>query len=159
MAAELTDGAARAARLDGLASWHADGWRGLRVAVLGLGVTGFAVADTLAELGSAVTVFARDHDDERARILDVIGVGFVVHPLALWEDPEEDDRAIAWSKGFRELMAPYATGSSYLNFLGDEGADRVRAAFGASHDRLRRIKAGWDPRNVFRGNQNIPPVG
>lgn len=81
MAAELTDAAARAPRLDGLTSWHADGWRGLRVAVLGLGVTGFAVADTLAELGSAVTVYARDPDDDRARILDVIGVGFTVHPL------------------------------------------------------------------------------
>ena len=84
---------------------------------------------------------------------------FVVHPLALWEDPAQDEQAIAWSRGFRELMAPYATGASYLNFLGDEGAARVRAAFGESHGRLARIKAGWDPRNVFRGNQNIPPVG
>lgn len=80
MAAELTDATAGATRLDGLTSWHAD-WRGLRVAVLGLGVTGFAVADTLAELGAEVTVFARDRDDDRARILDVIGVRLVVHPL------------------------------------------------------------------------------
>ncbi|MEI9512192.1 UDP-N-acetylmuramoyl-L-alanine--D-glutamate ligase [Agromyces sp. CCNWLW213] len=80
MAAELTDAASGASRLDGLTSWHAD-WRGLRVAVLGLGVTGFAVADTLAELGAEVTVYARDRDDDRARILDVIGVRLVVHPL------------------------------------------------------------------------------
>lgn len=80
MAAELTDAASGASRLDGLTSWHAD-WRGLRVAVLGLGVTGFAVADTLAELGAEVTVYARDRDDDRARILDVIGVRLEVHPL------------------------------------------------------------------------------
>jgi FAD/FMN-containing dehydrogenase len=85
---------------------------------------------------------------------------FVVHPLALWEDPADDAIAIAWSRGFRDIMAPHATGASYLNFLGDEGADRVRAAFGReSHARLARIKAQWDPRNVFRGNQNIHPAG
>jgi len=66
--------------LDTLTSWNAD-WSGLRVAVLGLGVSGFSVADTLAELGAVVTVFASKPDDERARILDVLGVGFVVDPL------------------------------------------------------------------------------
>ncbi|KZE95491.1 UDP-N-acetylmuramoylalanine--D-glutamate ligase [Agromyces sp. NDB4Y10] len=102
MAAELTDATAGATRLDGLTSWHAD-WRGLRVAVLGLGVTGFAVADTLAELGADVTVFARDRDDDRARILDVIGVRLVVHPLDevpadLAETPPE---LVVVSPGFR----------------------------------------------------------
>ncbi len=84
---------------------------------------------------------------------------FVVHPLSLWEDPADDERAIAWSRGFRDLMAPHRTGGAYLNFLGDEGEDRVRAAFGADgHDRLARVKARWDPRNVFRGNQTVRPA-
>ncbi|TQJ32368.1 UDP-N-acetylmuramoylalanine--D-glutamate ligase [Microbacterium sp. SLBN-146] len=61
-------------RLDGLTSWHAD-WRGLRVAVLGLSVTGFSVADTLAELGSDVHVFTESADEEYARLLPVIGAG------------------------------------------------------------------------------------
>ncbi|MBF4462523.1 MULTISPECIES: UDP-N-acetylmuramoyl-L-alanine--D-glutamate ligase [unclassified Rathayibacter] len=61
-----------AARLDGLRSWHAD-WRGLRVAVLGLGVTGFSVADTLTELGSEVLVLADRAEAERERLLEVIG--------------------------------------------------------------------------------------
>ena len=56
--------ASRVERLDALTSWHAD-WRGLRVAVLGLGVTGFAVADTLAELGAEVLVVAPAVDDDR----------------------------------------------------------------------------------------------
>lgn len=102
MAAELTDAASGAARLDELTSWHAD-WRGLRVAVLGLGVTGFAVADTLAELGAEVTVYARDRDDDRARILDVIGVRLEVHPLDEVPAGIADDRPdlIVVSPGFR----------------------------------------------------------
>ncbi|KQV25144.1 UDP-N-acetylmuramoyl-L-alanine--D-glutamate ligase [Yonghaparkia sp. Root332] len=63
-------------RLDDLTSWHAD-WSGLRVLVLGLGVTGFAAADTLAELGAQVAVAARNPDDDRARILPVIGVELI----------------------------------------------------------------------------------
>ena len=82
MAAELTesDAAAGRDRLDTLTSWNAE-WRGLRVAVLGLGVTGFAVADTLTELGAEVLVLAPSADDERARILEVIGAKLLRHPL------------------------------------------------------------------------------
>ena len=58
-----------------LTSWHAD-WRGLRVAVLGLGVTGFSVADTLVELGAEVLVLASKADPERSDLLGVIGAGW-----------------------------------------------------------------------------------
>ncbi len=64
------------ARPDDLTSWH-DDWSGLRVLVLGLGVTGFAVADTLAELGCRVHVAAHRPDEDRARILPVIGVELI----------------------------------------------------------------------------------
>jgi FAD/FMN-containing dehydrogenase len=84
---------------------------------------------------------------------------FVVHPLSLWESPDDDAEAIAWARGFRELMAPWKTGGSYLNFQGDEGGDRVLAAYGrANHGRLALVKAAWDPGNVFRGNHNVPPA-
>jgi len=84
------------------------------------------------------------------------GARFVVHPLSLWEDAADDEHAIGWSRGFRELMAPYRTGGSYLNFLGDEGGERVRAAFGAErHARLARVKARFDPDGVFRGNHPL----
>ena len=68
-----------ATRLDSLTSWHAD-WKGLRVVVLGLSVTGFSVADTLAELGADVLVVTERADEEYARLLPVIGA-------ALWEGP------------------------------------------------------------------------
>ncbi|WP_424976787.1 UDP-N-acetylmuramoyl-L-alanine--D-glutamate ligase [Labedella endophytica] len=64
-------------RLAGLTSWHAD-WRGLRVAVFGLGATGFSVADTLVELGAEVLVVAETADPDRGRLLDVIGARFVL---------------------------------------------------------------------------------
>ncbi|TDW31490.1 UDP-N-acetylmuramoyl-L-alanine--D-glutamate ligase [Cryobacterium psychrophilum] len=70
-----------ASRLDGLTSWHAD-WTNLRVAVLGLGVTGFAAADTLAELGADVLVVASGGPDERAQLLNVLGVALVQSDLS-----------------------------------------------------------------------------
>jgi UDP-N-acetylmuramoylalanine--D-glutamate ligase len=67
-------------RLDTLTSWHAD-WSGLRVVVLGLSVTGFSVADTLAELGADVLVVSERADEEYARLLPVIGVELWTGPL------------------------------------------------------------------------------
>jgi len=64
------------ARIDDLTSWHSD-WTGLRVVVLGLGVTGFSVADTLVELGADVLVTAAKASDERLQMLAVIGATFV----------------------------------------------------------------------------------
>jgi UDP-N-acetylmuramoylalanine--D-glutamate ligase len=73
-------------RLAGLTSWHSD-WTGLRVAVLGLGMTGFAAADTLAELGAEVLVVAGRAPDDRARLLDVLGIPLVTADLT--HAPEE----------------------------------------------------------------------
>jgi UDP-N-acetylmuramoylalanine--D-glutamate ligase len=90
-------------RLDSLTSWRAD-WSGLRVAVLGLGVTGFAVADTLAELGAAVLVVAAAGDADRERILDVLEVPFVVEPDATVVPAaldEHDPELVVVSPGYR----------------------------------------------------------
>ncbi|HXH32887.1 MAG TPA: UDP-N-acetylmuramoyl-L-alanine--D-glutamate ligase [Plantibacter sp.] len=73
------------ARLDELRSWHAD-WRGLRVAVLGLGMTGFSVADTLTELGAEVLVLAGTAADERADLVRVIGATLLQHDLSTVPD-------------------------------------------------------------------------
>lgn len=68
-------------RLESLDSWYAEGWRGLNVAVLGLGATGFSVADTLVELGSTVTVYSTDAPSDSVELLEVIGAAFVQTPL------------------------------------------------------------------------------
>jgi UDP-N-acetylmuramoylalanine--D-glutamate ligase len=76
--------------LDALRSWN-DDWSGLRVVVLGLGVTGFSVADTLAELGCSVLVAAASTDETTAEILGVLGVELVLAELD-GGVPEEADR-------------------------------------------------------------------
>jgi FAD/FMN-containing dehydrogenase len=62
---------------------------------------------------------------------------------------------IGLGRAFRQDLCPFSCGATYLNFLGDEGSDRVRAGFGEHYDRLARIKAQWDPDNLFHGNQDL----
>ena len=85
-------------------------------------------------------------------------VPWVVHPLGLWEDPADDERARAWAHRVRDVMKPWSTGAVYLNFIGDEGAARVIAGYGReNYNRLARIKAEYDPDNVFNRWHNIVP--
>jgi len=94
--------AAASARVDALTSWRSD-WTGLRVAVLGLGVTGFSVADTLVELGSEVLVAATSAKEEQRRLLDVIGGSYLERDLAAGvpaEFTEFDPELIIVSPGF-----------------------------------------------------------
>lgn len=84
---------------------------------------------------------------------------WVSHPFGIEETPESGQVAKAWVKRFRQDIAPYASGGVWLNFVGDEGQDRVRAAFGEeNYTRLSRVKREFDPENTFRGNQNIQPA-
>lgn len=86
-------------------------------------------------------------------------VSWITHPFAVWADPAEAEQNIEWARSFRRDIARYANGGIYLNFIGDEGEDRVRAAYGEEkYARLAAIKGEWDPDNVFRGNQNIKPA-
>ena len=84
---------------------------------------------------------------------------WIVHPGAFWADPGRDDEAAAWARGFRQALEPFASGGVWLNFIGDEGDARVRAAFGQhNYERLKAIKSKYDPANVFRSNHNVPPL-
>lgn len=80
------------------------------------------------------------------------------HPFAMWRDPERTPTSIAWAKDFRREMSAFNSGGVYLNFIGNEGQDRIRAAFGEeNYARLVDVKSKYDPDNVFCGNQNIEP--
>lgn len=79
-------------------------------------------------------------------------------PAAIWRDAQEDERHIAWARAFWETMRPFATGGVYANNLGEEGEERVRAAYGANYGHLATLKAKYDPDNLFRMNQNIKPA-
>ena len=77
---------------------------------------------------------------------------------AIWDDPAEEESHIAWAKSFWAAMQPFSTDSVYVNYLSEEGEDRVRAAYGDRHfARLVELKRKYDPQNVFRNNQNIRP--
>ncbi|MEU6929798.1 FAD-binding oxidoreductase [Streptomyces sp. NPDC046385] len=84
---------------------------------------------------------------------------WALHPFAVWEDPADDDRAVRWVRDVRAAAQPWSTGAVYLNFTGDEGRQRVVEGFGAdNYRRLARVKAAYDPDNVFRFNHNIAPA-
>ena len=76
----------------------------------------------------------------------------------VWSEPAASGACIAWARGFWEAVRPHSTGRVYMNFLGEEGEDRVRAAYGTTkYERLRALKRKYDPTNFFRMNQNIVP--
>jgi FAD/FMN-containing dehydrogenase len=96
--------------------------------------------------------------DEDATPMAGRGARWVTHPFATWVEPADDEINIAWVRAYRAANAPFTTGGVYLNFIGDEGEQRISAAFGAKNlDRLAEIKSEYDPSNVFAGNQNIRP--
>ncbi len=74
-----------------------------------------------------------------------------------WTDPAESDRHVEWTRGFWEAVQPASVGATYINFMGEEGEDRIRAAHGLNYDRLVELKDRYDPGNLFRVNQNIRP--
>jgi FAD/FMN-containing dehydrogenase len=100
--------------------------------------------------GGAVRRFGPEHSPLAGR-----EAGFIVHPLLLWESPRDDDRLIALGRAFRTDMEPWSVGATYPNFLGEEGAARMRAAYGASAERLAALKAEWDQHGMFRTHQAI----
>jgi FAD/FMN-containing dehydrogenase len=73
-------------------------------------------------------------------------------------DPADNDTMIAWAREYWNALHPYAAGGAYINMMMEEGQDRVRASYGDHYDRLARIKATYDPDNLFRVNQNIKPA-
>jgi FAD/FMN-containing dehydrogenase len=82
-----------------------------------------------------------------------------IHYLSMWPDPAANEENIAYTRGLATAMKPWTTGRAYLNFIGDEGIGRVEAAFGTEkYRRLQALKDEWDPENLFRHNQNIPPT-
>lgn len=106
------------------------------------------------QFGGAVSRVPRDSTAFDQRDSDY---NFVI--VSRWVEPGETDRNVAWARSTSEAVKPFTTGRVYVNYIGaGEGPDRVRAAFGPDKfARLAAIKRKYDPKNVFRMNQNIPP--
>jgi FAD/FMN-containing dehydrogenase len=126
--------------------------------------------DTLVEHASAFTspksycivfqlggALARPREDDTA--FSQRDAAHNVNINAVWtEGDPEGERHVAWARDFFSAMRPHAGGRVYLNFLGDDGAERVRQAYGdRQYERLVELKRAYDPTNFFRLNQNIEP--
>jgi FAD/FMN-containing dehydrogenase len=84
---------------------------------------------------------------------------YVLHIIATWQDPAGDEQHFDWARGFADEIQPFGRRATYLNFITNEGEDRVRAAYGGdeAYERLVALKDTYDPENVFHRNQNILP--
>lgn len=81
-----------------------------------------------------------------------------LHLLSLWEDTASDDQNIEWTRNLSQAMRPWAQEAAYLNYLMDEGEQRVKDSFGSHYERMVTLKNKYDPTNFFRLNQNIKPT-
>jgi len=73
-------------------------------------------------------------------------------------DPANRELITNWARGYFDAVHPFGAGGAYVNFMMDEGEDRVRATYHGNYERLAAIKAKYDPENFFRVNQNIKPA-
>ena len=79
--------------------------------------------------------------------------------IGQWTQGSESATHIAWLREIWGQLEPHLQGSAYINHIAaDDQPEKVRASFGANHQRLRKIKAVYDKANLFRVNSNIPPA-
>lgn len=106
----------------------------------------------IAQLGGAVKRVA-----DTATAYPHRNAEFLLNVHTRWQAPEQDSACVEWARQLFDATAPFSTGGVYVNFI-SAGEERVRAAYGANYDRLVEIKNKYDPTNLFRMNQNIPPT-
>jgi FAD/FMN-containing dehydrogenase len=73
-------------------------------------------------------------------------------------DPANREKVTAWARGYYDTLHPYSAGGAYVNFMMDEGEERIQATYRGNYERLAIVKAKYDPDNFFRVNQNIKPA-
>ncbi|MBI6630451.1 FAD-binding oxidoreductase [Pontibaca salina] len=83
---------------------------------------------------------------------------FTLNLHTRWEDPAKDAACIAWARALSDRVASQSAGSVYVNFMPEDDAARIGGAYGNNMDRLRQVKARYDPGNLFRVNHNISPA-
>jgi hypothetical protein len=85
---------------------------------------------------------------------DVLLAGVIV---GVDPDPKNKEKITDWTKSYYDAIHPHSAGGAYVNFMMEEGQERVKASFRDNYDRLATIKKKYDPTNFFRVNQNIRP--
>jgi len=107
----------------------------------------------IGHLGAAVNRVAADATAYPHR-----EANFVMNAHTRWQDAAQDKECVQWARDLFEATKPFATGGVYVNFLTDDEADRLPGAYGANLERLKAVKAKYDPENLFQVNQNIAPA-
>jgi FAD/FMN-containing dehydrogenase len=83
---------------------------------------------------------------------------YSINIMPAWNDPAMASKCIDWARGFASALEAFGASDSYVNYLGNEGASAVRAAYGVNYQRLAELKKKYDPDNFFCFNQNIVPA-
>lgn len=79
--------------------------------------------------------------------------------VGIWTDPSEDEANIRWVKDYYAAIHPHSGGEGgYVNFMSGDDGHRAEANYGVNHERLRAVKATYDPDNLFHVNQNVAPA-
>ena len=106
-----------------------------------------------AQLGGAQSRVSDDATAYQGRSAE-----YVLNVHGRWSDASQDESCIAWCRDLWNAMGQYATGEAYVNFMTEEEGARLESAYGSSYQRLVELKNRYDPTNLFRLNQNIPPT-
>ncbi len=116
------------------------------------------IPDPQTEIAMAVLGGAVGRVEAQATAYAHRDAELVMNVHGRWADPARDEACIGWARELFQAVAPFSTGGAYVNFMTQEEAERVRAAYGVNYDRLAELKTRFDPANVFRSNQNIRPA-
>jgi FAD/FMN-containing dehydrogenase len=145
------------------------------------GMQGYWRADFVSGLPDELLEIEREHAERMepgASTMHLYPIDGAVHDVpsdgtafsardAMWArviygvdpDPANADAVRRWTVDYFDATHPYADRGAYINFMMDEGQERVRATYRENYDRLAAVKAKYDPENIFRINQNIQPQG
>jgi len=85
-------------------------------------------------------------------------IQYSINIMPAWTDPSMAETCIDWARGFASALEAFGASDAYVNYLDNDGASAVRAAYGVNYERLAELKKKYDPDNFFRFNQNIAPA-
>ncbi len=123
------------------------------------------LVERFARVPSPMTSIVLEHNGDGAVnqvAQDATAFGYRDHSyiliiMSMWANPADSDRNISWTRELYDAVNPFTRYGVYVNYLGVEGEERVKEAYGANYDRLITLKNKYDPTNLFRMNQNIKP--
>jgi FAD/FMN-containing dehydrogenase len=118
---------------------------GLKVPTVESGLFVFPINGACHRVGDEATAFANRHTDFSAVI------------AGTWTDPADDEANVRWVREYFDALKPFTEAGGYVNFMADDDQDQADVSYGKKYRRLQEIKTRYDPGNLFRVNQNIPP--